>query len=127
VALLADWLADQDVTDWLTETSTEETEQTRTTAGSRRRTVGKRIGSALEMLRKWESIAGNHRARLGLDPLSRSRLGRDAATVQALRQVGVDAVRESGRGALAARVERLSVPDTADPADTGVDGPASAT
>lgn len=67
VALLADWLAQKDVTDWLTETSTEETEETRTNAGSRRRTVGRRIGSALEMLRRWESVAGNHRSRLGLD------------------------------------------------------------
>lgn len=33
----------------------------------------------LEVLRKWESTAASHRARLGLDPLSRARLGKDVA------------------------------------------------
>lgn len=33
--------------------------------------------SPLELLRKWEASAATHRARLGLDPLSRARLGRD--------------------------------------------------
>ncbi|MEQ4715832.1 hypothetical protein [Nonomuraea sp. B19D2] len=32
-----------------------------------------------EQLRKWESAAASQRARLGLDPLSRARLGRDVA------------------------------------------------
>jgi hypothetical protein len=32
-----------------------------------------------ERLRKWQSAAAGHRARLGLDPLSRARLGRDVA------------------------------------------------
>jgi hypothetical protein len=32
-----------------------------------------------EQLRKWESAAATQRARLGLDPLSRARLGRDVA------------------------------------------------
>ena len=32
---------------------------------------------ALEALRQYETLALNHRSRLGLDPLSRARLGRD--------------------------------------------------
>ncbi|MFI7130192.1 hypothetical protein ACIBQ1_31180 [Nonomuraea sp. NPDC050153] len=32
-----------------------------------------------EQLRKWEGAAATHRGRLGLDPLSRARLGRDVA------------------------------------------------
>lgn len=36
----------------------------------------------LELLRKWESTAQTHRARLGLDPLSAARLGRDVASTQ---------------------------------------------
>ena len=43
--------------------------------------------SPLELLRKWEASASSHRARLGLDPLSRARLGRDVAAAQ------VDAVK----------------------------------
>lgn len=38
--------------------------------------------SPLELLRKWEATASTHRARLGLDPLSRARLGRDVAAAQ---------------------------------------------
>lgn len=33
----------------------------------------------LELLRKWEATAQTHRARLGLDPLSAARLGKDVA------------------------------------------------
>ncbi|WP_326830227.1 hypothetical protein OIE13_17010 [Streptosporangium sp. NBC_01810] len=35
-----------------------------------------------EQLRKWESAAGTHRGRLGLDPASRARLGKDTASAQ---------------------------------------------
>ncbi|MGH3679892.1 MAG: hypothetical protein ACRDT2_06500 [Natronosporangium sp.] len=37
------------------------------------------ISPALRALGKWESIALHHRSRLGLDPLSAARLGRDTA------------------------------------------------
>lgn len=37
----------------------------------------------LELLRQWEASALTHRSRLGLDPLSRARLGRDVATGRA--------------------------------------------
>lgn len=35
--------------------------------------------SPLELLRKWEATAQTHRARLGLDPMSAARLGKDIA------------------------------------------------
>lgn len=35
--------------------------------------------SPLELLRKWEATAQTHRARLGLDPVSAARLGKDLA------------------------------------------------
>jgi hypothetical protein len=35
--------------------------------------------SALELLRKWETTAQNHRSRLGLDPMSAAKLGKDVA------------------------------------------------
>lgn len=37
--------------------------------------------SPLELLRKWEATASTHRARLGLDPLSRARLGKDMSSM----------------------------------------------
>jgi hypothetical protein len=36
----------------------------------------------LEVLRKWEATALTHRARLGLDPLSTAKLGKDVAATQ---------------------------------------------
>lgn len=39
--------------------------------------------SPLELLRKWSTTAMNHRQRLGLDPLSAARLGKDVAVGQA--------------------------------------------
>jgi hypothetical protein len=38
----------------------------------------------LEVLRKWEMTAANHRARLGLDPTARARLQRDLVTSTAI-------------------------------------------
>jgi hypothetical protein len=38
--------------------------------------------SPLELLRKWDATCQTHRARLGMDPLSRARLGRDVAATQ---------------------------------------------
>lgn len=38
--------------------------------------------SALELLRKWMTTAQNHASRLGLDPLSAARLGKDIAATQ---------------------------------------------
>jgi hypothetical protein len=46
---------------------------------TRRMTTGRRVASVLEQLCKWESVAGHHRGRLGLDPLSRAKLGKDVA------------------------------------------------
>lgn len=40
----------------------------------------RRIASALDALRKWEAHAANLRSRLGLDPMSAARVGKDLAT-----------------------------------------------
>ena len=42
----------------------------------------KRCAEWDERLRRWQTTAMNHRQRLGLDPLSRARLGRDVAAAQ---------------------------------------------
>lgn len=59
VALIAQWVAGMDI-----EAAAES---------------GQGKTSPLELLRKWETTAANHRARLGLDPMSAARLGKDVA------------------------------------------------
>jgi len=55
--------------------------------------------SALELLRMQEQSAATHRARLGLDPLSRARLGKDVTAVE-IGQAALDRLAERGREAL---------------------------
>lgn len=50
---------------------------------STRRSRTRKTGPSLEMWRKLDASASMHRTKLGLDPLSRARLGRDVAASQA--------------------------------------------
>ena len=52
--------------------------------------------SPLELLRKWEATAQTHRGRLGLDPLSAARLGKDVASARVDIAQLLTASRESG-------------------------------
>lgn len=45
--------------------------------GSRRRSTTRRMQSGLEMLRRWEDVAGRRRAALGLTPAAGAKLARD--------------------------------------------------
>lgn len=106
VSLLWTWLsehAEQGVEELLAETSSEQSDETRVKGRTRRVSTGRRVASVLEQLRKWETAAANHRARLGLDPLSRARLGRDVAIGSAvagqldrLRDTGAELVERYG-------------------------------
>jgi hypothetical protein len=82
VELLWRYLADQDVEHWLTEQAREESEETRTPRRTRRISTARRVTNALASLQRWETTAANHRSRLGLDPLSRARLGKDVAAAR---------------------------------------------
>lgn len=77
--LLREFLADLDVGTMLSETATEDTTEERKGDRMTRRTVAQRKLSALEASRRWESIAAGRRRELGLDPLSRAKLGKDVA------------------------------------------------
>lgn len=77
--LLRQWLADMDIQDAATETTTTTDDEETTETHRRRVSVSKRVTSALERLAKYESIASSHRSKLGLDPLSRAKLGKDVA------------------------------------------------
>lgn len=78
VSVLRTYLAERDVGEAMTDRDESETitEQVGETT-SRRRTTGQRTRSALDHLARAEIAAAGRRAALGLDPLSRARLGRD--------------------------------------------------
>ena len=82
VELLWRWLGEQDPLDALASTSESTTDVEEFRGGSRSRTKGRRVESVLAQLARWEATAARHRQRLGLDPLSRARLGRDHAAAR---------------------------------------------
>jgi hypothetical protein len=86
--LLADWLADRDLMAGLTAEEVTTEAEKRTESTTRRKSVTRSVPAVLDMLRKYESIAMNLRAKLGLDPASAARVGRDLAVA---RRMNVDA------------------------------------
>lgn len=82
VELLWRWLAEQDPLDALASTSESTTDVEEFRGGSRSRTTGRQVESVLAQLAKWEAAAARQRQRLGLDPMSRARLGRDHAAAR---------------------------------------------
>ena len=88
VALLWAWFEAQDIDVAMADVTTEDETEVRAYSregdgdgGNRRRTARKstsrHVSSVLDQLHKHETRAMTLRARLGLDPLSRARLGRD--------------------------------------------------
>jgi hypothetical protein len=80
--LLVEYMSDMEIEDANSDiiTTEENTHVTGNPSGEQwttRRSKTKRSAAPLEMLRKFETIASNHRNRLGLDPLGRARLGKD--------------------------------------------------
>lgn len=80
--LLRRYLDGMDFIDALADTTTEESTETRGRGKTTRVATSRRVKAALELLDKAESRAASHRARLGLDPLSRARLGRDVTSAR---------------------------------------------
>jgi len=78
------YLADRDIAAALT--ALEETdEQSEMTGGRGRRiTSTRRTTAALDAFHRAQSAAAGHRRSLGLDPLSRARLGRDVVAAEAM-------------------------------------------
>lgn len=120
--LLWRWLAEhaeQGLDELLAEHATEETDETSSKGHTRRMTTGRRTASVLEQARKWQSIAAGHRARLGLDPLSRAKLGKDLAITGAvagqldrLHSTGSALVEQYGRPALSVAETAAGEPAT---------------
>jgi hypothetical protein len=84
VMLLSDWLSGMDVETALTEVTTSEESEERSKGGlkARRQMTSRRVASVVDQLHRHEVRAMQLRARLGLDPLSRARLGKDVASQQ---------------------------------------------
>lgn len=75
---LRDYLAEQDPLEWLSETIDTDEQETQVSQSSKRRVSHtRRTTAALEMLRRWETTAGNRREKLGLTPVTAARLARD--------------------------------------------------
>lgn len=80
VSLLWAWLAGQDVETALSETTEGTETEVRPVPGAMTRTIrSRRVASVLDQVHKHETRAMHLRGRLGLDPLSRVRLGKTAA------------------------------------------------
>lgn len=77
VALLWQWLAEQDIDTALADVTTEESTEAHAKGKGIRRSTSRRTVSVLEQLRKAEAAARTHRQSLGLDPVSQARISRD--------------------------------------------------
>lgn len=80
--LLRRYLAERSFEDGMTDVHSEETEERRRKGSSSRSTTGRRVRAALDMASRWEATASQHRSRLGLDPLSRAKLGKDVTSAR---------------------------------------------
>lgn len=79
VRLLWAWLEERDILAALTDLTTEQEEQETRKGSATRKTTIRHIGSVLDTLRRYETLAASQRGKLGLDPASAARLGRDLA------------------------------------------------
>ena len=77
VRLIRAWLAEQDVTAWLSEHEEHEETEERTKDSTTRRGTLRRIQSQLDALHKAETRADTLRRRLGLDPAAAAKISRD--------------------------------------------------
>jgi hypothetical protein len=73
------FVAGQSIEDAMTELSSEEEDEDRERGSARRRSSAKRTASALSFLVRWEAHAAMLRGKLGLDPASAARVGKDIA------------------------------------------------
>jgi len=80
VSLMWDWLAEQDIEAALADGTVTDEAERRSRSKSTRHTTSKHTEAVLTQLHRHETRAMNLRSRLGLDPLSRARLGKDVAS-----------------------------------------------
>ena len=74
---LRDFLDGQSLEEALTEVTSSEEDEESGKGYARRTSTARRVAAALDMSRRWEAHAANLRSKLGLDPASAARVGRD--------------------------------------------------
>lgn len=79
VELLWRWLGEHDLDDALTDLTTTDEDTELSKGSASKHTTSRHVESVLVQLHRHEVRAMNLRSRLGLDPLSRARLGKDVA------------------------------------------------
>jgi hypothetical protein len=79
VQLLWNWLAEHDLDAALTDVTETDEDAELSKGAASKHTTSRHIESVLTQLHRHEVRAANLRSRLGLDPLSRARLGKDVA------------------------------------------------
>lgn len=89
--LLWAWLEERDVMAALTAVATTSEDETASGGKTTRKSVTRTIGSVLDQLRRYESIASSLRSKLGLDPASAAKVGRDLALTRHLNAAPLDA------------------------------------
>jgi hypothetical protein len=77
--LLWAWIEGKDIIATLTDLATTTEDEETSKGKTHRRSVTRHMPSVLEMLRKYEAQSANLRGRLGLDPASAAKVGRDLA------------------------------------------------
>jgi len=83
-ALLWVWLSERDIMAGLTAAATTTEEERQSKGRVDRKSVTRSVAPVIDTLRKYEVQAANLRARLGLDPASAARVGRDLALTRRL-------------------------------------------
>jgi hypothetical protein len=78
-ALMWAWLEERDLIEGLTSATTTTEDEERGKGTAHRRIVTRTVASVIDTLRKYDVHAANLRGRLGLDPASAARVGRDLA------------------------------------------------
>jgi hypothetical protein len=78
--LLRAFLDSKSIEDALTELTTETEDEDRDGGRTRRTSVARKVAAALDSSRRWEAHAANMRSKLGLDPATAAKVGRDLAT-----------------------------------------------
>jgi len=77
--LLWQWLEERDVMAGLTAAATTTEEETTSKGKVSRKSITRSVASVIDTLRRYEVHAANLRSKLGLDPASAARVGRDLA------------------------------------------------
>ncbi|OJY53533.1 hypothetical protein [Pseudonocardia sp. 73-21] len=115
--LLWRYLADRDLDEALTALETTDTETEQHKGRARSMSRSRRTTAALDAWQRAQTTAAYHRRQLGLDPVSRAKLGKDLAMAGAFAHAGIERLHAVGADLVEQARARgaLTGPQTADP------------